>query len=355
MKSVKNNLTFLIIGCLAACSAPKEKETLNVPNEKIQNVEVVHPKSRSFTSQVLISGTAKPNQSVILYAMESGVLMEINKDIGDQVNNGEIIAKLDQPQLFQETSRLQTELKLKKSVYERLSKITQRTPALTTTEDLERAEAQYLIALTKLDENNSRLGFLTIRAPFSGIVTKRFVDKGSLLQNGMNEDNPQSIVEVQQTNPMRITIEVPESDAVSVKKNMPVQLSFPELSGESFDAKISRTSNALDILSKTMQVEIDLDNAEGKIISGMYAKVMIQVNSRENILSLPIISKIRYKNEDYVLVVENQVVKRIPIKIGLSDKEYFEVLNAILDSTTQVIVNGKGLVKQGQTVNPILK
>lgn len=136
---------------------------------------------------------------------------------------------------------------------------------------------------------------------------------------------------------------------------MGVQVTFPELSGEIYKAKITRTSGALDPMSKTMQVEIDLDNANGKIITGMYAKILFQVSSRENILSLPIISKVSHNNEVYVWAVENNVVKRIPVKIGLSDKDYYEVLNAEITSETQVISNGKGLVNPGQIVKPVLK
>ena len=72
-------------------------------------------------------------------------------------------------------------------------------------------------------------------------------------------------------------------------------------------------------------------------------------------MSLPILSKIRYNNEDFVLVVDNGVVKRIPVKIGLSDKDYFEVLNDEINLESQVIINGKGLVNPGQDVSPILK
>ena len=136
---------------------------------------------------------------------------------------------------------------------------------------------------------------------------------------------------------------------------MEINVSFPELSGKVYKAKISRSSGALDPQSKTMQVEIDLNNAKGEILTGMYAQALLQVGSRKNILSLPILSKVRFQNEDYLLVVKDQKVERVPLRIGLSDKDYFEVLNEGITKQTQVIVNGKGLVTPGQLVNPILK
>ena len=142
---------------------------------------------------------------------------------------------------------------------------------------------------------------------------------------------------------------------MGIQKGMEVEVTLPELSGKSFMAKVSRTSNAFDPMSRTMQVEIDLKNGDGKIISGMYAKALLQINNRENILSLPMMAKISHKNEDYVFAVVDGKVERIPVKIGLSNQDYFEILNNKINAETQVIVQGKGLVKPEQIVEPILK
>lgn len=348
-------LGLLLMLSTACNNSGQKKETQNTTVSKIQRVEVVSPKQRSFTAEVLITGTAHPNQTVMLYAMESGMLSQIRKDIGDPVKKGETIAVLDNPELRQQQLRLQAELNGKKSIYERLKSVHEKTPALTNIQMVENAEAEYLSIKAQLAGINDRIGFLTVKAPFSGTVTQRFVDNGSLIQSGLNQSNPQAIVEIQETDPIRVTLPIPESDAVGIKKGMDVQITFPELSSVSIQAKISRISNALDARSKTMQVEIDLNNKDGKIVSGMYAKALLQINSRENILSLPIISKISHKNEDYVLAVENNTVKRVPVTIGLSDKDYFEVLNAEITESTQVIVSGKGLVNDGQKVEPIVK
>ena len=163
------------------------------------------------------------------------------------------------------------------------------------------------------------------------------------------------IVELQQTDPIRLTISLPESDAAAIGVGMKASITFPELFGESFDAKVSRTAKALDPSSKTMRVEFDIANRDGKIITGMYAKVLMQIDSREDVLSLPIIAQVMYQDEPFVLAVQNSRVERIPIRKGLSGKDYFEVLNANITEETLVIVQGKGLVKPGQIVEPILK
>ena len=354
--NIKSKVGFaVLLSILISCNTQDKEIETTATNTKIQKVEVVTPVQRSFKSEVLITGTALPNQIVTLYAMESGMLMQMRKDIGDSVTQGETIAVLENPELLQQQIKWEAETKATKANYERLNSVYKKTPALTNIRMVENAEVKYLSAKANLDAVNNRIEFLNIKAPFSGIITKRFIDKGALVQSGLSEDNPQALFEIQDVNPIRVTIPVPESDVVGIKKGMAVDIILPELSGTTFSAKVSRISNALDPVSKTMQVEIDLENSNGKIISGMYAKALLQISSRDNILSLPMISKISHKNEDYVLAVMDGKVKRMQIKIGLSNQNYFEILNDEITSDTQVIVQGKGLVKPEQIVEPILK
>ena len=287
--------------------------------------------------------------------MEGGMLMQMRKDIGDKVKQGETIAVLENPDLQQQQLKWKAETKAKKANYQRLNSVYEKTPALTNIQMVENAEVEYLSAKANLDAINNRIGFLSIEAPFSGIITKRFVDKGAMIQSGLSQSNPQALFVIQEINPIRLIIPVPESDAMGIQKGMEVEVTLPELSGKSFMAKVSRTSNAFDPMSRTMQVEIDLKNGDGKIISGMYAKALLQINNRENILSLPMMAKISHKNEDYVFAVVDGKVERIPVKIGLSNQDYFEILNNKINAETQVIVQGKGLVKPEQIVEPILK
>jgi membrane fusion protein (multidrug efflux system) len=345
----------VLLSTLVSCNNQEKVAKHTAAIDKIQKVEVVKPKQRSFKSEVLITGTARPNQIVSLYAMEGGMLMQMRKDIGDNVKQGESLAVLENPALQQQQLKWQAETEAKKANYERLNSVYENTPALTNIQMVENAEAEYLSAKANLNAINNRIGFLTLEAPFSGIITKRFVDKGAMIQSGLSQSNPQALFELQEINPIRLTIPVPESDAVSIEKGMEVEVTLPELSGKSFMAKVSRTSKVLDPLSKTMQVEIDLKNPDGKILSGMYAKALLQINSRENILSLPMIAKVSHKNEDYVLAVVDGKVKRLQVKIGLSNRDYFEVMNDEITSETHVIVQGKSLVKPEQVVEPILK
>ncbi len=322
---------------------------------KTQSVEVVNPQKRSFITEVLISGTAEPNQKVILYAMVSGYVKKIYKDIGDDVHKGEVIAELGNPDIVGRYEEKKAQLDAKKAIYERLNSTLQKTPALTPLQMVEDAEAEYLSLKATLNVIKNQLGFLMIKAPFAGKITRRMVDHGALVQSGLAEDNPQGIAELQEINPIRLTIPLPESDIAAIDKGMEVTVTFPELPGESFNVKVSRTAGALDPASKTMQVEIDISNPNGFIKPGMYAKALIQISNRERVLSLPVTAQWIFQNQPFVLIVKDDVVARIPLRKGLSNKDYFEVLNPEITENSLVIIQGKGLVKPGQIVKPVIK
>ncbi|MFT4566089.1 MAG: RND family efflux transporter MFP subunit [Saprospiraceae bacterium] len=360
--------------------------------EKTQSVEVVNPQRRSINADILITGTAMPNQTVELHAMESGYLSKMNVDIGDRVRKGVTIASLSNPKVAQrvsdaraavtiaeaESKVLQSDLisadsdrNIKKDQYNRLNSIFQKTPQLTNVLEVEKlkgkaqiAEADYnskkamiaaqeqrIVALKAQLSNADVLNsMLQIRAPFSGVITKRWLDQGAMVQSGIDNTNSMPLVELQDLNPIRLMLQVSESDADGLNIGMDAKVTFPEMAGESIIAQVSRSSGVLDPASKTMQVEIDIDNENGNIISGMYAKVYINMGSQEEVLSVPQTALVIYQDEPHIWIVKDGIVRRLHIRKGLSGKDHFEILSAEVNAESQVIVKGKGLVKEGQIV-----
>lgn len=401
------NQLYIVAGFLAAtiffsaCGAKQsEGNQAGEPpagDGKIQSVEVVKPQQRDFTAEVLISGTAEPNQKVMVYAMESGYVQKILKDIGDNVRKGEVIAVLQNPQNDQLISDAQAALKIgqaelltakaeleaaqadwkaKNALFTRLNGIYKSTPQLTPVSTVEKAEGDAAVAKAAVETMKSKItaqewrleahqksveiakarkAMLSIKAPFDGKITKRLVDRGTLVQSGLTQSNPQGIVEIQDISPISLRIALPESDVAAIHKGMEVNVSFPELPGKAFNAKVSRTAGALDPASKTMQVEIDIANPKGVIKPGMYAKAVLQISSRKGLVSLPVTAQWMFQNKFFVLIVKDDKVERIPLRKGLSNKDYFEVLNSEITENSLVIVQGKGLVQAGQIVNPVIK
>jgi len=343
---------------LASCNNQSEEQgTQKNPsdNDKIPTVEVTTPSERDFTAEINIVGTAKPNQVVKLHAMESGYVHKMYKDIGDQVREGELIAQLKNPELTRRYQKQKAQMEAKKSIYERLKGIAEKTPALTSLDQLEAAEAEYESALAEYNATADRLSFLKVKSPFNGVVTKRHVDKGALVQSGLTEDNAMPIVEVMELEKIRLGVPLPESDVSAVKVGTEAYVVFPELAGVTFTAKVSRISRGLNSKSKTMDIEIDIPNKNLDIKPGMYAKVNMQISSREKVLSVPNTALVVYQDDFFVYTVKEGIVNRLPIRRGLQNKDFFEILDAEITPNTQIITRGKNLVEPGMKVEPILK
>lgn len=386
---------FLMITCQ---SGQPERQNLSANGDPdITTVEVVNPSLGAFTTKVLITGKAMPNQKVTLHSMESGFVKNIRKDIGDFVQKGDVIAVLENPELVQLLKRAEADLsqanaallkaqatlskmqaveKASAATASRLNAIFQKTPSLTPIDEVERVQAaaasakadvniaeadieaahKGITALTAVkDAVALRNEMLFVKAPFSGLVTKRYVDNGAAIQSGLSSGNSKPIVEIQEVNPIRLTIPLPESDAVAIQEGMEATITFPKLPGESFTTKVSRTAKSIDFASGTMQVEIDIANPKSLIMPGMYAKVSLEIESRKDVLSLPLTAQVIYQDEFFLLVVKDKKVERLLLKKGLSGKDFFEVLNTDISESSQVIVQGKNLVRPGQIVEPILK
>ena len=293
---------------------------------------------------------------VTVYSMESGYVESITCDIGDYVRKGSRIATLSNPELQRELNLLQPLVEAKKKTFERLQSILEKTPALTPVQQVEDAEMEYNSLVAQIAAIEDRIRYLTVTAPFSGIVTDRMIDEGSLVQSGVSNSDAAGIVKIQEINPVRLELPMPESDASLVREGMEVVINFPELPEAEIRRPISRSSKVLDPQSKTMKVQIDIPNADGKLRPGMYAKAFIELQGRDDVLSLPMEAQVIYKDEYFVLTVDdNGIVKRVPIRKGLANNEYFEVLNPEITDSSKVIIVGKSLVKPGHEVNAILK
>ena len=343
-------LAFLFLSCSDSENQQSEK---TIQTEKNPNVKVVNPQQRSFISTLQIIGNALPNKQVNIHAMEGGFLSELKKDIGDKVQKGDVLAVLNNPELTRELEINKVAKQVAEANYLRFKKVIAKTPELTTLQEFEKVEATYLMANAKYQATENRDSLLTIRAPFSGVITTRNVELGALIQSGINNTNAAVLFEIMDTETIRLTIALPETEVDNISKGMQAEISFTELPGEQFSAQVSRMANAIDNRTKTMQVQLDIPNRNGKIKAGMYANVAIQLQSTGDKISLPNEVLIAIKSEFFILQVKDGIVKRTLIKKGLSNTQFFEVLSNEINENSKVIVEGKAMVKEGMKVKVI--
>jgi RND family efflux transporter MFP subunit len=214
---------------------------------------------------------------------------------------------------------------------------------------MEEAKAEYQSSKAILNTKKTSLDYLSVKAPFSGYITKRYVDKGALVQSALNNQSAQAIFELQDISKLRLVVDFPESDVELISKGQEVQVEFPELNSEPLIAHVDRLANALDMSTKTMRVEIDIQNKTGLFKPGMYAKLRIALKDHGS-LSVPLLSISGKKGDNYIYIVRSNIVSKMGVSLGLEDKEYIEVLNNDLNENDLVIIKGKEMVSEGINV-----
>jgi len=335
---------------LASCGGSTDNNAAETEERNVPTVLVTTPDTREYDVSLEISGAAKPNQEANVYAMTSGFLQSVRVDIGDFVKERQLLATLSNPELLQQRQQASAEMNAKKSIYDRLQAVYEKTPQLTTPADVEKAQGEYLAASARLNGLSSKVGFLQVRAPFSGIVVNRFMDKGATVQSGLSNSSAMPLFEIQQLQPIRLEVDVPETDVALVETGTMAEVSFPELVGFKDTLPISRVAYSLSSMTKTMTVQIDIENEDLSIRPGMYATVRIQKSGYQGALSVPNEAIGNIKGQSFVFVVEDGTVRKVNVKTGTRDQYFTELLDADVDSTDQIVIRGKEFCSDGATV-----
>jgi RND family efflux transporter MFP subunit len=195
--------------------------------------------------------------------------------------------------------------------------------------------------------------YATIRAPFDGVVSRRLVDRGAFVQSA-TASRTAPLFTVQRVDQFRIFIEVPETDVPHVRAGTIANVKPYGMPGLSFDGTVTRISSSLNPGTRTMRTEIDLSNKDGALMHGMYAQVVLELDRRENVLTVPATALLTEGNKTFVFTARDGRAARTAIQTGLDDGIQVEVREG-LDDSALVILAGKGLMSEGSPIDPILK
>jgi RND family efflux transporter MFP subunit len=267
--------------------------------QAIQTVAVIHATAEPPDEDVALPSTLQAYVESPIYARTNGYLKKWYVDIGGRVNDGALLADIDTPEVDQEIlqakanrDQITATLALAKSTAERYA-------ALRTTDSVSQQEVdekQSLYAQTRAnlaasDANVQRLeqleSFKHIRAPFAGVVVRRNVDVGTLVNAG-NGGAQQQLFYVAQTDPMRVFVQVPEAAAAEIRLGMPASIEVTQFPGEQFSGKVARTSGSIDSATRTLQTEIDAPNRQGRLLPGGYARVHLKIGGVVHGVQVPV-------------------------------------------------------------------
>ena len=330
-------------------SQPDSKESTNGPR-----VQVERPVKKSVSSELQLNGDILAWEQSTLYSTVAGYLTAIRVDKGDRVKQGDVLAIIDDRETEKEYERAAADFRLQEITYDRLQEALPQTPNLVSRQDVDAAKAKYESAKATMERLKILVGYATIRAPFSGVITQRWADPGAMIQAANTSMNSMAIVRIASMDKLRIRVDVPESEVPLVKVGTKATVTVRELPGQEFNGKVSRFGVALEQNTRTMQTEIDIPNPKHILRPGMFVKVTLQFATEENALTIPATAIVTEKNHTFVYCVEGNIARKKAIIIGRDDGIH-PVIAQGLNGDELVIVAGKESVVEGARVNPIQK
>jgi len=323
----------------------------------IQYVKTTLPQSNQSGQTLVLPGTLQGYVQSPIAARASGYLRHWYKDIGSRVGKGELLAVLETPEIDQQLSQAiaarqqaASSLALAQSTMARWEALRKKDAVSQQELDERRsAAAQARANLAAADANVGRLrqleGFKRVEAPFAGVITRRNVDVGDLIDAGSGR----TLFMLTQTDPLRIYVNVPQSYAQLVKRGQQVNVTQPELPGQTFHGKVARTAASIDTATRTMQIEIALPNRDGALLPGAYVQVALPLQA-SHVLTVSANTLLFREQGIRVALVDAQgVVHLRPVSIGRNYGRTVEVLDGI-DASDRLVLNPSDSLNDGDRV-----
>jgi RND family efflux transporter MFP subunit len=292
-------------------------------------VRVVVPQQRAFTLSSAQPGTAEAFYEADLGANVTGFVSELAVDVGDRVKAGQVLARLAVPELVAERAAARADVAALRSEYERTEMLAARNSV--TQRALAEAKSRLDAAVAAEAEVDAQIDYATIKAPFDGVVTARAIDPGDMVfQASSPKGSAEPLLKVAKLDVVRVKTYVPERDAVWANAGDAASISFDALPGQMFAGTIARLSGAVEPATRTMLVEIDLPNPDGRIRPGLYGQVRLALEQRDAALALPA-PAVQYDDRGaFVLVAAaGDVVQRKPVRIGVATGGWIEIASGL--------------------------
>jgi RND family efflux transporter MFP subunit len=355
---------------------------------------VVRAQRRTLKATLKIAGEFKPFQDVDIHAKVAGYIRRIYVDVGDHVNSGQLLAVLEVPELAAQLTGAQAGVRAAEeqvrraqgdvqraqsmhaaahSAFTRLKQAADSRSGLVAQQEVDDSQAKDLEAegqmasaeaslsaaqqqLEVAEANRKQVGamadYMHITAPFAGVITSRSADTGSLVSAGTTGGSSSvPVVRLAQISILRLVLSIPESLAAQIHLGEVVNLRVQALNRD-IEGKISRFADSLDLQTRTMETEIDVDNRDGQLIPGMYAETSLALQQKQNTLAIPLEAIARNGEDATVLLVTPQnIVLERHVRLGMEDSTYVEVLSGLAEGD-RVILGNRSLFRAGEKVQP---
>lgn len=314
----------------------------------VLRVNVTKPFRAKAEAELELPGSTQALQQTAIYARVNGYVQRYFVDIGSTVRAGQRLAQLETPELDQELLQSRASLEVARSNYERLKSVTM--PGAVSEQDLVEKQGAFRAASANASRLETLASFKQVTAPFSGIITARNIDMGTLVSAG---STGKALFELAKTDTLRVFINVPQSYASLISPDVEAKVFIPELPNKSFDSKVVRTAGALDESTRTLLTEIHVPNKEKAILSGLYVQVKLGIKRTEPPLMVPDkVLKFGPKGIEVAIVKKDSTIHFQAIQIGRDYGSQVEVSSG-LQGGELLVLNPTDDVFEGRRVTAV--
>lgn len=332
--------------------------------QAIPNVATVTAIHDDKADEIVLPGNVQAWHETTLYARTNGYIKEWFTDIGTQVKEGDLLAKIEAPEIDAELLQAKADLNTAQANYELSKSTNQRWQILLQTESVSQQEADVtrsneaanLAMVAAAQANVERLtelvNFQSIVAPFDGVITSRTIDVGTLIQEGSSTaENP--LFHIVQSDPLRVYVRVPQNYAARLSQDMQVNLYFNEYPGKIFPAILLNIAEGIDYATRTLLVEFIVNNPDYDLLPGSYTEVHLLLPMPANTVRLPVNTLLFRAQGLQVATIDsnNQVVLK-SIMIGRDFGDEIEVVSGVNVGEAVIVNPSDGLIN-GQKVNVV--
>lgn len=387
-------LALMAVGLVACGDSQKVQAGGTPPAAAGVTVGVTSVKSMPLARNLTISSELVPFQEIDVYAKESGYVKELLVDYGSRVKAGQLMAVLEIPELElqlqqddaaiksatdqvthadHEVSRVEAQHKVYQLEFDRLNSVFKAQPGLVAQQEVDDAQGKDLASEAQIEAAQSNLAvtqgqldgakakrmhdqalfdYARITAPFSGTVTQRYANLGTLMQAGTGSSTQAlPLVRLSQSDLYRLVIPVPESYVRYVRIGDPVKVNVPALN-QSYTGKVTRFSVDVKEETRTMHTEVDIPNTDGKLLPGLYADATLALDQKASAIAVPLQAVSQTGDQATVFVVSpSGTLDLRQIHLGIQTATEAEVLSGLNDGE-QVVVSDRSGLKAGEKVHP---
>jgi RND family efflux transporter MFP subunit len=359
-------IVLIVVGAILATgirSRVKARTKLTTETAKVAltAVSVVSPKQTAHAQEIILPGNVQPFITSPIYARTNGYLKKWYFDIGAHVKQGQLLAVIETPEVDQQLQQARSNLLTAKANLDLAAITKSRYQGLLKTnavsqQDVDNAVGTYnanqaIVEADQaaVDQYTALVSFERVYAPFDGVITARNTDIGDLINSGSNANVKTDLFHIAQPGTLRVYVNVPEEYSRGMKVGMTADLSLAEFPDRKFPGKVVRTAEAINVTTRTLLIEIDVNNPSGTLLTGSYAEVHLAVPTQASTFLIPVNTLIFRSEGLRVGVVKDGKVVLTAVTPGHDFGNEIEIVSG-LKSDDQIIINPPDSIVHGQPV-----